>query len=73
MKTVYRLENLECAHCAALMEAAIRKIEGVENASITFMTQKLVIEADEKNLAQILDKADAAVKRIERNCKIIRS
>ncbi|MDO5846124.1 MAG: heavy metal-associated domain-containing protein [Methanocorpusculum sp.] len=72
MKKVYRLENLDCAHCASMMEESIQKIPGVNACSITFMTQKLSIEADEENLAQILEKADAAIRRIEPHCKIIR-
>ena len=47
MKKTYLVKNLECAHCAEKMERAINKIKGVEEASITFMTQKLFIEADD--------------------------
>ena len=40
MKKVFKLHELDCANCAAKMEAAIRKIAGVESASVNFMTQK---------------------------------
>ena len=43
MKKIYKLEELDCANCAAKMEAAINKIEGVEKASVSFMTQKINI------------------------------
>ncbi len=71
MKKTYRLENLECAHCAALMEHAILKIPGVQSATISFMTQKLIIEADEDEHDTIRPLAEAAVRRIERSCKIV--
>ncbi len=45
MKKVLRLENLDCANCATKMENAIRKIDGVKDASVSFMTRKLTIEA----------------------------
>ena len=45
MKKVFKLRDLDCANCAAKMEAAIQKIHGVESATVNFMTQKLTIEA----------------------------
>ena len=48
MKKKFKLTDLDCANCAAKMEDAIRKIEGVENASVSFMTQKMTIEAAEE-------------------------
>ena len=53
MKKIYKLEELDCANCAAKMEAAINKIEGVEKASVSFMTQKLIIEAEEADLIKL--------------------
>ena len=47
MKKVYRLEDLDCANCAAKMERAISKIEGVQSASVSFLMQRLAVEADE--------------------------
>ena len=49
MKKKFRIENLGCAHCAAKMESAIKKIDGVTDASINFIMQKLTIEADESS------------------------
>ena len=43
MKKVFKLEDLDCANCAAKMENAISKIEGVESANVSFMTQKMTI------------------------------
>ena len=71
MKKRYRLENLDCANCAAKMEAAIQKIPGVEEASISFMTQKLTIVADEARMDEILKEAAAACRRVEPDCTIV--
>ena len=71
MKKTFELEELDCAHCAAKMETAIGKIDGVISASISFMTQKLTIEAEEKDFPKILKAAQKAIKKIEPDCRII--
>lgn len=72
MRKVYKLDNLDCANCAAKMEDAIKKIDGVKNASMRFMTQKLVIEADEDRMESILDQAVVVCKKIEPDMTIMR-
>ena len=71
MKKVFKLEDLECAHCAAKMEDAIRKIDGVISANISFMTQKLTLEADDKDFDKVLKAAQKAIKKIEPDCRIV--
>ena len=56
MKKVFRLENLDCANCAAKMERGIQKISGVTYASVSFMTQKLTIEAEDTTFDQVIDR-----------------
>lgn len=72
MRKVFKLDNLDCANCAAKMEEAIKKIDGVQSASMRFMTQKLVIEADESRMDAIVDKAAELCKKIEPDMTIIR-
>ena len=72
MRKVFKLENLDCANCAVKMEEAIKKINGVQNASMRFMTQKLVIEADEANMDAVLDEAVKVCKKIEPDMTILR-
>lgn len=72
MKKVYRLEELDCASCAARMEEAIRGIDGVESVSISFMTQKLTIETNEADHLRIMDEAVKRCRRIEPDCEIVR-
>jgi len=72
MKKVFKLQDLDCANCAAKMEAAIAKIAGVEKANINFMMQKLTLEAQEADLPRILDEAEKAIRKVEPDCTLIR-
>ena len=72
MKKVYRLENLDCAHCASKMEQAIAKLEGVESVSVSFLTQKLILKAAEEQIESIMDQAVQICKKIEPDCVIRR-
>ncbi len=72
MRKVFKLEDLDCANCAAKMEDAINKIDGVEKASISFMTQKLTLVADDTRFDAIVDEAQRACARFESDCTIVR-
>ena len=71
MKKVFMMEELDCANCAAKMEDAIRKIEGVESVFVNFLAQKITVEAAEENFAEIMKRAQKEVKKVDRNCRII--
>lgn len=71
MKRVFKMQDLDCAHCAAKMEDAIRKIDGVSSVSINFLMQKMTLEADDSVFEEVLKKAQKAVKKVEPDCKII--
>ncbi len=72
MKKKFKLTDLDCANCAAKMEVAIKKIAGVTDASVSFMSQKLTIEADEDRFDAVLDEAVRVCKKIEPGCAILR-
>lgn len=72
MKKVYKLQDLDCANCAAKMERAINKIDGVERASVNFLTQRLAVEADENRFEEIMDEIAKACRKVEPECKILR-
>lgn len=65
MKKKFIIEGLGCANCAAKMEAAINKLNGVNEATVNFMTQKLVIDGDEDLMPEIVKEAERIIKRIE--------
>ena len=72
MKKKFKLEDLDCASCAAKMEDAIKKLDGVNDASVSFLTQKLTLDADDARFEEILDQAAKACKRVEPDCKLLR-
>ena len=72
MKKVFKLRDLDCANCARKMEDAIRKIEGVEDVQVSFMTQKLTLTAEDARFEEIVDKAVKACRRVEPDCEIVR-
>ncbi|MDD7761035.1 heavy metal transporter [Dolosigranulum pigrum] len=65
MKKRFKLEGLECANCAAKMERAINELDGVKEATVNFMTQKLVIEGEDEKMPTIIEEAEKIVKNIE--------
>ena len=69
MKKNYKCE-VDCANCAAKMEDAIKKIEGVIDARVNFMTQKLMIEAADEVFDKVLDESIKACKKVEPDCEI---
>ena len=70
MKKRYKLTDLDCANCAAKMEAAIKKIDGVKDATVSFMAQKLTIDADDERFDAIMREVAAACKKVEPECVI---
>ena len=72
MKKSFKLSELDCANCAAKMERAIQKIEGVTFVNISFMAQKLTIEADDSIFDEIVEKADKACRKVDPECHIER-
>lgn len=71
MKKVFEMEDLDCANCAAKMEEAIRKIDGVTYVSISFMAQRMTIEADDARFDAIMKQAQKAVKKVEPDCRVL--
>lgn len=67
MKKTFRLEGLDCANCAAKMEKAISELDGVKEATVNFITTKLVIESDDDRMPAIIEAAEKIVKKIEPN------
>ena len=72
MKKNYKLEDLDCANCAAKMERAVAKIDGVNSVSISFMAQRMAIEADDARFEEIMDQVVKTRKKVEPDCRIIR-
>ena len=72
MKKKFKLQDLDCANCAAKMEEAIKKIDGVNDASVSFMTQKLTIDATDERFEAIMDEVERVCAKVEPDTKILR-
>lgn len=70
MKSTFKIKNLDCANCAAQLENAIQKIEGIENVSINFMMEKMTLEYHEENKQEIMEKIKKTIKKEEPDVKI---
>lgn len=69
MTKTYNLMDLDCANCAAKMESAINKLDGVTSATVSFMTQKLILEADEIT-DELMKRIQKVCKKVEPDCRI---
>lgn len=70
MKKTYQIE-VDCANCANLMEEAAKKTEGVANATVNFMTQKMIVEFAEGSRREEDHEGRAqACKKVEPDCEI---
>lgn len=70
MKKSFSLENLDCANCAAKMEHAVSKIDGVNHVSISFIAQRMTLDADDARFDDILAETVRKCRKIEPDCKI---
>lgn len=71
MKKTFKLIDLDCANCAAKMETAVKRIDGVTNATVSFMSQKMTIEADDARFDDIVKEAVKVCKKVEPDCEIV--
>ncbi len=71
MKKTFKMVDLDCANCARKMEDAIRKLDGVTDVTISFLTQKLTIEADDERFDEIMQAAAKCCRKVEPDCRIL--
>ena len=69
MKKTYQLEDLDCAVCAEKMEKAIKELEGIDDANVNYMTQKMTIETNQ-DIDEMMKKIVKLVAKIEPDCTI---
>lgn len=71
MKKKFKLQDLDCANCAAKMENAIKKIDGVNDANVSFMTQKMTVDADDERFDEIMQEVVKVCAKVEPDCRIL--
>lgn len=72
MKLKFKIKGLDCANCAAKAERGISAIDGVESASISFVTEKMIINCPEERTEEIVEQAVKILSRVEPDAKLIR-
>lgn len=72
MKKTFVLDDLDCANCAAKIENDVREIEGVISASVSFMSGKLVLEAEEERFEEILNAAEKLIAKVDSDVTLVR-
>ena len=71
MTKSFMMEDLDCANCARKMEDLIRKIDGVEEIHVNFLTQKMILTADDDRFDAILKEAVKQVRKIDPDCSVL--
>ena len=70
MRKQFKLVDLDCANCARKMEDAIKKIDGVNDANVSFLTQKMMVDAEDSRFDAIMQEVVKVCKRVEPDCVI---
>ena len=73
MKKVFKLEGLNCAHCAAKIEEKVSKLEGVKSVVINFMTTKMTLESVDENIADVVEKVKKLINEVEPEVNMIKA
>ena len=71
MKKTFVIEDLECAHCAAKMEEAVKNIDGVVSASVNFIKSSITVEAPDDIFDSVMKQAVKECKKIEPDAQIV--
>mgnify|MGYP000871945012 FL=1 len=73
MKKIFKLEGLNCAHCAAKIEEKVAKLEGVKSVVINFMTTKMTLESVDENIADVVEKVRKLINEIEPDVNMVKA
>lgn len=71
MVKVFKIEDLDCAHCAAKIEEGIRNLEGVHSATVSFLAQKITVDIEDEKSEEIQASIVAIAKKIEPDCSVL--
>ncbi|WP_338970173.1 heavy-metal-associated domain-containing protein [Fusobacterium nucleatum] len=73
MKKVFKLEGLDCAHCAAKIEERVTKLEGVKSVVINFMTTKMTLESVDDNIEEIIENVKKLINEVEPDVNMVKA
>ena len=72
MKRVFKIEDVDCANCAAKMERMAAKLDGVNEVSVNFMAQRITIDAVDERFDEVVDEIEKVMKKVDKEAHIIR-
>lgn len=72
MRKSFKLDEIDCAVCAGKLEDAIKKLDGVTDAKVNFLTQKLTLETADEAFENVLESVVKLTADIEPDCEIVR-
>lgn len=73
MKKIFKLEGLNCAHCASVIEEKVAKVEGVKSVMVNFMTTKMTLESVDNNIEEIVGKVKQLISEIEPEVNVVKA
>ena len=71
MTKTFKMQDLDCANCARKMEDAIRKLDGVTEVHVNFLTQKMILTADDARFDEIVKEAVKCIRRVDSECRVV--
>lgn len=71
MTKTIKVSNLDCANCAAKLERAISKLDGVANASVNFFAQKITMDIDDARYDDVMNEVKRVCKKVEPDMKLL--
>ena len=73
MKKTFKLEGLNCAHCASVIEEKVAKVEGVKSVMVNFMTTKMTLESVDNNIEEVVGKVKQLISEIEPEVNVVKA
>ena len=71
MKKTFKLDEIDCANCALKLEDALRKVDGVQDVKVNFLSQKLTLAAADDDFDSVLKQVVKTTRKVEQDCEII--
>ena len=73
MKKIFKLEGLNCAHCASVIEEKVAKVEGDKSVMVNFMTTKMTLESVDNNIEEVVGKVKQLISEIEHEVNVVKA
>lgn len=71
MKKTFKIEDLDCANCAAKFENAVKEIDGVNAVTVSFMAQKMIVDIEDDKYDEVIKGIKKAAKKTVPDCEVV--